>query len=244
MSFKEHFQFKQTIVTISADKAEYIDIAKEEILKNRLIIENYIRENPFFEVTLESYEEDENAPPLIQKMIQAGNTFGIGPMSAVAGTIAEAAVLKMKKSGAKFAFVDNGGDIALYNANTNTNPIVVGIYAGSSAVQNLGFSINPSDDIIGICTSSGTVGPSISFGIADAAIIFSKNTSLADAAATALGNALKESGQNNIEKALETVTDIFGIDGAVLIQGENIGLAGKVPKIVKANVDYNLITKG
>lgn len=254
---KARFQFKQTIVTILADKAEYIDAAKEEILKSRLIIENYIAQHPFFEVTLEAYDVDENAPPLktpplsapplktpplIQKMIEAGNTFDIGPMSAVAGTIAGAAVERMKACGASFALVDNGGDMAIYN--TTDRPTVVGVYAGAGGVQNLGFSVAPSDEIVGVCTSSGTVGPSVSFGIADAAIIFSKNLSLADSAATALGNALKEQGAENIEKALSVVSNVDGVDGAVLIQGNDIGFVGKVPRLVKAHIDYDIITKG
>ena len=239
---KAHFQFKQTIVTILADKADRIQIAEEEILKSRLLIENYIAFHPFFEVTLESFEPDPSAPPLIQKMIEAANTFGIGPMSTVAGAIAEAAVIKMKEAGAVFALVDNGGDMAVYNAGSES--IVVGVYAGGSSIQNLGFEIEPFDGILGICTSSGTVGPSVSFGIADAAIIFSKNPILADAAATALGNSLKEKGQQNIEKALETVRDIPGIDGAALIKGDDIGFIGKVPPLVKAKIDYDIITKG
>lgn len=239
---RAHFRFKQTIVTILADKAEYIEIAKEEILKSRLIIEKYIAQNPFFEVTLEAYDIDEKAPPLIQKMIEAGNTFDIGPMSAVAGTIAGVAVEKMKTCGASFALVDNGGDMAIYNK--TGQPTVVGVYAGTADIQNLGFSVEPSDEIIGICTSSGTVGPSISFGKADAAIIFSKNLPLCDAAATALGNALKEPGAENIEKALAVVSNVGGIDGAVLIQGGDVGFAGKVPQLVRANVDYDIITKG
>jgi len=240
---KAHFQHKQTIVTILADKAEWIDVAKEEILKSRLIIENYIASHPFFEITLESFEPDKSAPPLIQKMIEAGNTFEIGPMSAVAGTIAEAAVLKMKEAGASFALVDNGGDMSIYN--NENRPTVVGVYSGNSSVQNFGFSIEPSDNILSICTSSASVGPSISFGQADAAVIFSQNGPLADAAATALGNALKEKGNpKKIEEALQTVSNVIGIDGAVLIEDENIGMVGKVPRIVKANVDYDIITKG
>jgi len=239
---REHFQLKETIVTILADRAEWIDVAKEEIFASRLIIENYISAHPFFKATLEAFDVDENAPPLIQRMIRAANTFDIGPMSAVAGTIAEAAVIKMKDAGAVFALVDNGGDMAIYNA--GVEPTVVGIYAGNSSVQNIGFLIEPANDILGICTSSGTVGPSVSFGIADAAIIFSKNVSLSDAAATALGNALKEAGAENVKKALLVVSDVDGIDGAVLIQGSDIGFIGKVPQLVKANVDYDIITKG
>ena len=231
---KVHFQIKETIVTLSSDQPKGIEIAKTEILKKRLQIENYISENPFFEITLESFEPDLAAPPIIQKMIQTAAIFGIGPMSAVAGAIAEAAVLKMKESGSKFAFVDNGGDIAIYN--TTKNPITVGVYTGSDHFQTLGFLIEPADFVYGICTSSGTVGHSISFGISDAAVIFSKNITLADAAATALGNALKESGKENIEKAFFVLSKVSEIDGAVLIEGKNIGFYGKVPQLIKADV--------
>lgn len=242
MYARAHFQYKQTIVTISADAAEYIDIAKAEILKSRLTIENYIAAHPFFEATLEAYEADRDAPPLIQKMIEAGNAFGIGPMSAVAGTIAGAAVEKMKSCGASFALADNGGDIALYNA--GNEPVVVGVYAGPAGIRDLGFSVPPSDQILGICTSSGTVGPSVSFGIADAAVVFSKNPSLADAAATALGNALQKLGSEQIEKALQSIFSVPGVEGAVLIAGPHIGRIGSVPEFIRAHVAYDLITKG
>ncbi|WP_338099768.1 UPF0280 family protein [Methanolapillus africanus] len=238
---KTHFEIKETIVTILTDSEYLIEIAKQELAAHRTVVENYIAQNPFFEVTLESYEPDPSTHPLIRRMIETANTFDIGPMSTVAGVIAESAVQKMKEAGATVAVIDNGGDIALYN--NSAKPLVIGIYAGKSKVRNLGFSIDPSPEILGICTSSGTVGHSISFGISDAAIIFSKNVALADAAATALGNALKEKGAENIEKAL-SVIKVPGIDGAVLIEGNDIGIWGKVPTIVKANVAYDLITKG
>ncbi|MCL2142058.1 MAG: UPF0280 family protein [Methanimicrococcus sp.] len=241
MYHKTHFQVKETIVTILADKPEFFKAAEESILADRFVIENYIASYPFFEATLESFEADKNAPPVIQKMIASGNTFGIGPMSAVAGVIAESAVLQMKKAGAVFALVDNGGDMAIYNI--GEKPTVVGIYTGNK-ISNLGFSVSPSEEIIGICTSSGTVGHSISFGISDAAVVFSKDVALADAAATALGNALLEKGQENIKKAFSVFDHVPEIDGAVLIEGENVGFFGTLPPLVKAKVDYDLITKG
>jgi ApbE superfamily uncharacterized protein (UPF0280 family) len=241
MYHKTHFQAKETIVTILADKPEFFKIAEDSILADRFAIENYIASHPFFKATLESFDVDENAPPIVQRMIAAGNTFGIGPMSSVAGAIAESAVLQMKKAGAVFALVDNGGDMAIYNA--SETPTIVGIYTGNK-ISNLGFSVAPSEDIAGICTSSGTVGPSISFGISDAAVIFSKNAALADAAATALGNALLEKGKENIKNAFLVLDGVSEIDGAVLIEGENIGFWGTLPPLVKAKVDYDVITKG
>lgn len=235
---KEHFQLKETIVTIAADDPAHIEAAKEAIRIHRAALETYIISDPYFQITLEPYECPKNAPEVVRRMAKAGHTMGIGPMSAVAGTISALAVEAMVKAGAKYAIVDNGGDIALIN----DRPVVVGIYAGQSPIKNLGLIFEPRDSITGICTSAGTVGPSISFGMADAAAIFSDDVSLADAAATALGNEV-EIGKESVEASFKVVKDVPGIKGALVIQGEYIGMWGKVPKITHADVKYEYITK-
>ncbi|MHC1566782.1 MAG: UPF0280 family protein [Candidatus Syntropharchaeia archaeon] len=223
--YKRRFQIKETNVTIKADEKKYIEIAEREIIKNRRELEKYIRYDPFFRVTLDPYPPDPNAPEIVRRMIDAGGAAGTGPMAAVAGTIAELALEAMVDAGARHAIVDNGGDIALINE----RPVLVGIYAGNSKIKNLAFRVEPRDYIYGICTSSGTVGPSISFGNADAATVLSKIPSLADASATALGNAVKD----NVESAFSVVENIKGVDGALVIQGEVLGRWGKIPRIVK-----------
>lgn len=236
---KEHFQLKETIVTIVTDRESHIKRAKESIHHNRAVLERFIALDPFFRSTLEPYATVENVPEVVKRMILAGNSMGIGPMSAVAGTIAAMAVESMVAAGATFAIVDNGGDIALIN----DRPVTIGIYAGTSPVKDLAFQMPVHDHITGICTSSGTVGPSISFGMADAAIIFSDDVSLADAAATALGNATQV-GKEAVEKAFDAVKHVTGIKGAVVIQGEYIGMWGSIPEMVEAHIDYDCITKG
>lgn len=236
---KEHFQLKETIVTIVADREAHIVQAKESIRYHRTALERFIASDPFFKSTLEPYDCPDNAPEVVQRMVTAGNTMGIGPMSAVAGTIASLAVEAMADAGATFAIIDNGGDIALIN----DRPVTIGVYAGASPVKDLAFKIPACKNITGICTSSGTVGPSISFGMADAAIIFSDDVALADAAATALGNATAI-GKDAVEKAFDAVKIVSGIKGAVVIQGEYIGMWGAIPEIVRADVNYDCITKG
>jgi ApbE superfamily uncharacterized protein (UPF0280 family) len=238
VSIKEHFQLRETIVTIAADKQEHIEAAKEAIRIHRAALETYILSDPYFQLTLESYEFPKSSPEVVRRMIKAGNTMGIGPMSAVAGTISALAVEAMVKAGAKYAIVDNGGDIALINDRT----VVVGIYAGQSPIKNLGFIFEPRTSITGVCTSAGTVGPSISFGMADAAVVFSDDVSLADAAATALGNEVGI-GKEAVEASFKAVKGIEEIKGALVIQGEYIGIWGKVPKITQADVKYEYITK-
>ncbi|NLK32255.1 MAG: UPF0280 family protein [Methanosarcina flavescens] len=235
---KEHFQLRETIVTIAADDQAHIEAAKEAIRIHRAALETYILSDPYFRLTLEPYECPKNAPEIVKRMVKAGNTMGIGPMSAVAGTISALAVEAMVNAGARYAIVDNGGDIALIN----NRPVVVGIYAGQSAIKNLGLIFEPRHSITGVCTSAGTVGPSISFGMADAAAVFSDDVSLADAAATALGNEVGI-GKESVEASFRAVKGIPGIRGALVIQGEYIGMWGQLPEITRADIRYEHITK-
>ncbi|RQW79477.1 MAG: UPF0280 family protein, partial [Methanothrix sp.] len=134
---REHFQLKETIVTISAREQCHIETAKRSIREQRKLLEDFIRTDPFFMITLEPYDlqaDDEDcAPEIVKQMIRCSATFGIGPMAAVAGVIAKYAVQAMMEAGAAYAVVDNGGDISLLN----DEPIVVGIYAGASPIRDL-----------------------------------------------------------------------------------------------------------
>ncbi len=113
---------------------------------------------------------------------------------------------------------------------------------GSRRSKNLGLEIEPRDTILGVCTSSGTVGPSISLGNSDAALIISEDVSLADAAATALGNRIIDTG--SLETAFDFLRDIPEVTGALAIIADRMATYGQLPRIVKADVDYEKITKG
>ena len=204
-------------------------VAKDAIRSCRSDLEKFIRKDLFFAVTLDQYRSAHpDVPPIAGRMIDAANTLGIGPMSAVAGTIASMAVEAMIDAGATYAIVDNGGDIALINDET----VIVGIYAGESGTDvSIGLEIEPRDSILGICTSSGRIGHSISFGDADAVTVLSGNVSLADAAATAVGNAVN--GAASIKEAFSIVSGLESITGGLIIIDEQIGIYGSVP-IVEA----------
>lgn len=234
---RERFRLKQTIVTITAQEQDHLEAAKEEIASQRALLEEFIRDDPFFMLTLDPYDHPIKKAPLIaREMVRAGAAIGIGPMSAVAGTIASFALEAMIKAGATHSIVDNGGDVAL----VTDRKVLMGIYAGSSPLKNLAFEIPPRERPSGICTSSGTVGPSISFGSADAAIVVSEDVSLADAAATALGNAV---GEGSPLADSFKVVDKPGIDGAMVIRGEEMALWGELPPLKRANLRPDLITR-
>lgn len=234
---REHFQLRETIVTISAREQEHIEAAKKSIREQRKYLEDFIEKDPFFQLTLDPYDLDVgDASDIVQQMIRCSAAFGIGPMSAVAGVIAKFAVMAMIEAGATYAVVDNGGDISILN----DQPVLVGIYAGTSPIKDIAFEVPSRREPLGICTSSGTIGPSISFGCADAATVISKDPALADAAATALGNEVQA---NNALGECFMAIDKPGIDGALVIREEELAMWGKLPKLRRARVGAERITR-
>ncbi len=234
---REEFELGETAVTIVADE-EYIPSGKEAIFRAREIIQGFITRDPFFQLTLEAYNAPEDAAPLIKRMCEASRLAQVGPMASVAGAIAEEAVGSMVKAGAEHAIVDNGGDIALYLSEET----VVGLYAGGHW-SNMGLRCAPRKEIFGICTSSGTIGPSISFGIADAATVISSNVTLADACATMLGNMIKSKEESIIGSALERTRSVPGIEGALVIAENKIAMSGRLPPLVKTAFDGERISR-
>jgi len=199
--------------------------ALEAVVKCRTPLEEYIESHPLFLSSLEPCSVEKDAPAIVREMAQAAQVVGVGPMATVAGAVAEA-VGKDLLAYSPEVIVENGGDIFMKISKTR----LIGIYADKSPLTGkIALEISPEQTPLGICTSSGTVGHSLSLGTADAVIALSHSTALADAAATALGNSIKSA--EDIALAIEQAQTIAGLDGVVIIKGDKVGLWGKV-KIV------------
>ena len=143
-------------------------------------------------------------------------------MASVAGAVAEFVGNDLLPFSAEI-IVENGGDIYLKSLNKR----VVGIYAGKSPLSGrIGIEISGEATPLGICTSSGTVGHSLSYGQADAVVVLAKSSTLADAAATAIGNLIIKA--NDIQSGIEFAKGIDGLSGAIIIKDDNLGLWGEV----------------
>lgn len=230
-------QNKETIARITADES-FIPIAECEIANRREEIEHFIAENPEFQATLDPYFVSSDAPPIIREMAKASAKAGVGPMASVAGAIAKYVLSAMQSAGCTHAIVDNGGDIALLNSRT----IVIGIYTGAAAVRDIGLKIPPRDRMLGICTSSGVIGHSLSFGKSHASVTIADDPVLADAAATALGNRILSKDTHKIKLAMNEILS-FGITGCLVIVDDTIGFAGEIPEICRVKMDESLIAK-
>jgi hypothetical protein len=235
---RRHFEFKETAVTIVCEE-RFLDIARRSIFRSRETIERFILFDPLFKDTLEPYEEPRDSDPMVRRMCAAARAANVGPMAAVAGAIAEEAVKAMVEAGAEQAIVDNGGDIAMFLSET-TN---IALYAGQSSIKDVGFRLSGERRVYGVCTSSGTVGPSISFGVADAAVVFAPDVSLADACATRLGNEVRNGDEAVMRHALHVVCGIEGVDGALVVVDDQMAMGGHVPELVKVKTGPDRISK-
>ncbi len=192
------------------------------VLKYREQIEQYIEQNQEFLTSLKPLPTPTNAPRIVVDMMEAGRKANVGPMAAVAGAIAEYVGQDLLEFTPEI-IIENGGDIFL----KVTRKRVVGIYAGDSPLTGkLGLEIKPEDTPLGVCTSSGTVGHSLSFGKADAVVVTAGSATLADAAATAICNRVKS--PDDINGAIEFGRQIDGLKGIIIILGSNIGVWGDI----------------
>ena len=199
------------------------------VLKYRSILEKYIEQHPSFLTSLEPLPVTENAPHIVKSMSEAAGRIGVGPMASVAGAIAEFVGNELLAYSPQI-IVENGGDIYLKSLTKR----IVGIYAGKSPLTGkIGLEIKEEDTPLGICTSSGTVGHSLSYGEADAVIVLSKSATLADAAATAIGNLITQPG--DIPRGIEFAEGVEGLKGVIIIKDDKVGLWGEV-KICQTSV--------
>lgn len=196
--------------------------ARKAVLKYREAIERYIKYHPSFTTTLDPLPVDSNAPMIVMEMLQAAQSAHLGPMAAVAGAIAENVGQELLHYSPEI-IVENGGDIFL----KIDRKCLVGVYAGNSPLTGkIALEIKPEETPLGVCTSSGSVGHSLSFGKADAAIVLASSTALADACATAIGNAIKT--EMDIDRGIELAQGIEGLKGVLLIKGEKMGMWGRL----------------
>lgn len=196
--------------------------ARELVLEHRGYLEAYIRRHPAFLSTLEPWPLSGPAPGIVRDMVAAGAAAGVGPMAAVAGAVAAQVGQGLLARSAE-VIVENGGDIFLKTAQA----VTVAVFAGASPLSlKVGVRVGGGDCAFGVCTSSGTVGPSLSFGKADAVCVVSASCALADAAATAIGNRIQS--RRDIPRAVEFGKGISGVTGLAIVVGDRLGVWGEV----------------
>lgn len=212
---------KETDLLILAEK-DLSDRALELVQKYRRDLEAYIEKDNIFFKTFSPHKVNYQAPEIVKAMAQAAAKVKVGPMAAVAGALAQF-VGKGLLPFSDQVIIENGGDIFLKISSIKK----IGIYAGQSPFsQQLALEVEPRLKPFSVCTSSGTVGHSFSFGKADAVVVIAEDACLADAAATAIGNQVVEI--TDLDRGLNFAKKIRGLDGVLIIKDDQLGALGKI----------------
>lgn len=209
----------ETDLQIAAD-GDLSAVALAAVKTARAQIEAEIARDRRFLTSFDPLPLPEGASGIVWRMYRAAQKAGVGPMAAVAGAVAEV-VGEAVLSRSSQVIVENGGDIFLQSA----APRVIGVQAGASPLSGrVGLSL-PAASRLGVCTSSATVGPSVSLGRADAALVICPEAALADAFASALGNRVKAAA--DVQPALDWAQTIPECKAALVIIGETLGVVGE-----------------
>jgi ApbE superfamily uncharacterized protein (UPF0280 family) len=213
---------KETNLFIRAEN-DLTDQAYAAVMDARNAVERYILSRSELQTSLVPITDDPYAPPIVKEMIRDSLLAGVGPMAAVAGAIAEFVARRLSRSTDE-VIVENGGDVFIISAGVR----VVALHVDDRGPR-IGIEVGDAREGCGISSSSAVIGRSLSLGGTDLATVVAGRGALSDAAATALGNRVKN--VRDIESALAQINAIPGVSGAVVLADGNIGAAGDV-KIV------------
>jgi uncharacterized protein len=200
-----------------SDLAPFIE---ERVMFYRHQLEEYIKMKPLFRDGLAPVDPDPFAPRIAKEMIGASSSLGIGPMATVAGAIAEFTGRDVAPLTEEY-IIENGGDIYLRTAKER----IALVYAKDSPLSGkIGIKLPGRDEPYGVCTSSATVGPSLSLGGADAVCIVGTSSLFADGLATYVGNIVKK--KEDIRIAIDRGKMFPSVNGILIIIGEHMGVWG------------------
>ena len=213
------------------------DISKHDlehfIYDLRFSLKSHITANQDFLLSMEPIaKHGENLPVVVDRMYESSIHADVGPMACVAGTISELSLEYLIDKGSSYSIVENGGDIALIN----DTKVLCGIYSNNMVLgNNMAFEIRPRRRQLGICTSSGKIGHSISFGESDSVTVISDSPSLADGLATRIANDVcGEESEAKVANGLETAEKYREFyRGVLIISEDNVGTVGRLPRIVE-----------
>ena len=219
-------KFLESDLWIGVDNGSYSASMEADtyamLVELRRSMDAYLLMDPAYKTALVPYDAGLEAPDILKEMSKVSHKTGIGPMSAVAGAVAlHVAEFLKSQFGVKEVIVENGGDIYA-EAHSDMD---IAVFAGQSPLsEKIGLHIPSSAFPLGICTSSGTVGPSLSLGGADAVMIVCKDVLLADSYATAMANRIKT--VDDLQPVIDRIQNNPDILGAIVVKDDRLAVCG------------------
>lgn len=215
---------EETDLLISAE-SDLSEISLNCVKQIRQTLKSFILDNPSFKDALIPLDLT-SSNTLIDLMLKSAKLANVGPMASVAGAVNELLFQELHKYSNEI-IIENGGDILI----SGFGEKVIGLYAGEKSpfTGKLGIKVDVMG-VLGVCTSSGTVGHSLSFGKADSVTVVCNSCALADAYATSLCNQIKE--EQNINDVLAFVNNTEDIIGCLITMNDKIGATGEIELVI------------
>jgi len=219
-------KFLESDLWIGVSSGSYLHSMEQDVysllVDLRRSMDAYLLMDPAYKTALVPYDAQQSAPDILKHMSKVSHRSGIGPMSAVAGAVAQhVAGYLCNRYSLDDVVVENGGDIYAQSV----TDMDIAVFAGTSPLsEKVGLHIPAASFPLGICTSSGTVGPSLSFGRADAMLIVCRDTALADTYATAMANRIHSI--DDLQPVIDLIQSNPDIMGALAVKDDRMAVCG------------------
>lgn len=224
---KLHYNCGESQGVILSNEERFLQIGYRSIQENRVKLERFARQRHDFLLSFKPVKISEG-PRAALLMAESAEAANVGPMAAVAGVLADLAVEDMVDAGASLAVVENGGEASIHTQDY----VDVALRTGETALSNrICFRIE--DPSSGLATSSGLHSHAFSLGEADAVTVFARNSGIADAAATSVGNLMRgEDASSIIKQGVTRALSINGVHGVIVLYNGLYGVGGRMPKMI------------
>jgi uncharacterized protein len=210
-------QVQDLLLRISAPE-EYAEECRAAALSAWEQLQSYSLQHPDFRTSKTPVEVPETAPQIVREMAATAKAAGVGPAFCTTGAVCEH-VGRFLAGMLGEVVVSTGGDYFV----RSKKKMRLALYQGPAA-GGLSVVVDPKRGTQGVFTSVGRIRlPSQSV---DGLAVLASTTIMADAAAASCMAILSR--PNSFLAALQFLRKIDGVQGAVVVQGKRIGVAGAV----------------
>jgi ApbE superfamily uncharacterized protein (UPF0280 family) len=212
--------FEDVILRVIAKDLSYEEIraAAMDVLER---IPSYGARNPMFARSKRPIELPPDAPAIARRMAEAGAVAGVGPMYAFRGALVEFVGRAIAAKGRKDVNVSCPGIWFVLSR----KPVKLAVRSGKG-IETLSVLVKPDLGPHGVYSSLGREVERVLPGHDDGVVVVANSSTLAVAAATAARAILTR--RESIGDALAYLQGLPGLFGAMLVRGDQIGLAGGI----------------
>ena len=210
-------QVQDILLRVNAP-AEYFEECRAAALSMWEQVSSYSARNPTFRTSKRPVDVPDDAPAIIREMADAARAAGVGPVFTIQGALTDHVGRYLGRALSE-VLVSGGGDYYI----KSKKRMKLLVHRDNSG-EELGVIVDPKTGTHGVSTALGR--GQLPAQTVDGLAVLGRSCTIADAAAAAAMAILARPG--SFKAALDYLRGIEGVHGAMIIKGENIGVAGGV----------------